>query len=83
MDRRTGRPDATRGFGSYREIGAVGEPAFLLDMKAAGAVQCAFRNPYYLQISIVGAGYGAQKSAVLEELAGIAVRRLACRQTPG
>jgi len=77
MDRRTGRPDATRGFGSYQEIGAAGERAFLLDRKAAGAVLRVFRNPYDLQISIVGAGYGAQKAAVLEKLAGIALRRLA------
>jgi hypothetical protein len=64
-------------FGSYREVGAVGERGFLLDRKAVGFVLCVFRNPCYLQISALGVGDGMQEPAVLEKLARTALRRLA------
>ena len=71
------------GLGSYREVGAVGERAFLLDRNAAGAVLCVFQHPYYLQLSIVGAGDPPQRPAILEKLARTALRRLTSRTAAG
>ena len=63
--------------GSYREVDGVGERAFILDLKDAAAVLCVFESPYYLQVSVLGAGDGSRKTEVVERLARIALRRLA------
>ena len=62
-----------RGVG-YREVGTVGERAFFLDRNGSGAVLCVFQQPYYLQVSLVGARL---RAGGLERLAEVALRRLA------
>lgn len=65
--------------GSYQEVETLGERAFLFGKESGRPVLCAFRSPYYLQISTPGLKDGNQGRAALETLARAALRRL----TPG
>ena len=63
------------GHGAFRPVAGLGERAFVLDMRWAGAALCVFRGEHYLQVSAFGIG-DADAHAAAEKLAGMAMSRL-------
>jgi hypothetical protein len=62
--------------GSFHPVAGLGEKAFLLDMRDAGAALCVFRADYYLQVSVINAGTAATVFPGSERLARAALTHL-------
>ena len=63
-------------YGSFRPVDGLGEQAFVLDLRAAGAALCVFRTDYYLQVSVFKAGDAAAVLPGMEKLVKAALARV-------
>jgi hypothetical protein len=61
---------------NFRAIDGVGDSAFVLDLRQAGAALCVFRGDYYLEISVVRLGGANSVLPATQELALKALSRL-------
>ena len=63
-------------YGRIHPVAGLGEQAFVLDLRHAGAALCVFRTDYYLQVSAFHAGAVATVLPGMEKLAKAALARL-------
>jgi hypothetical protein len=63
-------------YGNFRPVAGLGEKAFVLDMRDAGAAVCVLGAASYLQVSVFRAGTAATVFAKVEKLAEAARTRL-------